>query len=198
MRAGVRFAVVLPWLVLAGCTTVPRIDGPQQPVDLATLQDWHASGRIAVAAAGTGGSGSFDWEQRGTKTAVRIQGPVGIGGLRLELDGDAVALESGDGRRVQAEAAWTELEARLGVPVPARNLRYWLLGIPAPGAFEWLPVEPPLATLEQDSWQIAYERFGDSPQFGDSPRMRLPTRLTATSGESRVRIIIDRWQLGPE
>lgn len=197
MRA-VPFAAVVFLCVLAGCTTTPRIEGPQQPVDLATLKNWHASGRIAVAAAGTGGSGSFDWEQQGTKTEVRIQGPVGIGGLRLELEGDAVALESSDGRRLQAEAAWAELEARLGAPVPARNLRYWLLGIPAPGEFRWLPPQPLQATLVQDSWQIAYERFGESPQSGDSPPLRLPTRLTATSGGSRVRLIIDRWQLGAE
>lgn len=191
-RAGIPLAALGFALFLAACTTAPRIDGPQQPVDLATLQNWQASGRIAVAASGTGGSGSFDWEQQGTKTAVRIQGPVGIGGLRLELDGDAVMLEASDGRRLQAEAAWVELEARLGAPVPARNLRYWLLGIPAPGEFQWLPAEPPLATLEQASWRIAYERFGDSSGT------RLPTRLTATSGESRVRLIIDRWQLGSE
>lgn len=169
----------------------PRIEGPAQAIDLATLGSWNASGRIAVAAAGSGGAGSFEWRQQGERSEVRIQGPVGIGGLNLELDGERVRLESSDGRRLEADAAWAELEMRLGAPVPARNLRYWLLGIPAPGEFAWLPVEPPLATLQQANWQIAYERFGDS---GGT---RVPTRLTATSGGSRVRLIVDRWQLGP-
>lgn len=168
----------------------PRIEGPAQ-TDLTTLEEWNASGRIAVAAAGSGGSGSFEWRQRGERSEVRIQGPVGIGGLNLKLDGETVRLESSDGRRLEADAAWAELEARLGVRVPARNLRYWLLGIPAPGEFTWLPVAPPLATLEQAAWRIAYERFGDS---GGA---RLPTRLTATSGGSRVRLVVDRWQLSP-
>lgn len=177
--------------LLAGCATVPRIEGPAQATDLATLENWSASGRIAVAAAGSGGSGSFEWQQQGERSDVRIQGPVGIGGLNLQLEGDRVRLEASDGRRLEADAAWTELERRLGVAVPARNLRYWLLGIPAPGEFAWLPVEPPLATLEQAAWRIAYERFGDSSGT------RLPTRLTATSGDSRVRLIVDRWLLGP-
>jgi len=190
MRA-VRPAAAALLLLLGGCATQPRIEGPGRAVDLTTLENWSASGRIAVAAAGAGGSGSFDWQQQGDRTEVRIQGPVGIGGLKLELEGESVSLEASDGRRLEAQAAWTELETRLGAPVPARNLRYWLLGIPAPGEFTWLPAEPPLATLEQASWRIAYERFGDS---GGT---RLPTRLTATSGDSRVRLIVDRWQLRP-
>ncbi len=189
MRA-LRFAAACLSLCLSACATTPRIEAPQQPVDLATLSEWTASGRIAVAAAGTGGSGSFTWEQDGARTHVQIQGPVGIGGLSLTMEGESVSLETSDGRRVQSAAAWSELEARLGASVPARNLRYWLLGIPAPGEHRWLVVAPPLSTLEQDEWQIAYERFSE-----DSGT-RLPTRLTATSGTSRVRLVIDRWRLG--
>lgn len=185
-----RFAAACVSLFLSACATAPRVEGPQQPVDLSTLSEWTASGRIAVAAAGTGGSGSFTWEQHGARTDVQIQGPVGIGGLRLTLEGESVSLETSDGRRVESAAAWTELEARLGAPVPARNLRYWLLGMPAPGEHRWLEVAPPLATLEQDEWQIAYERFSEEGST------RLPTRLTATSGTSRVRLVIGRWRLG--
>jgi outer membrane lipoprotein LolB len=146
---------------------------------------------MAVAAAGSGGSGSFKWQQSGVKTLLEMQGPVGIGGLQLILDGDRAQLTASDGRQLESAAAWAELEARLGAPVPAQNLRYWLLGIPAPGAFRWLSRESP-ETLEQDGWQIVYERF--TLQSGN----QLPARLTATNGASRVRLVIDRWVLGPE
>ena len=179
-------------LLVSGCVTSPSSsEGPSEPVDLATLGQWRASGRMAVAADGNGGSGSFDWAQQGERTIIRMQGPVGIGGMQLMLDGNTVQLDASDGQRLEADAAWRELEARLGAPVPAKSLRYWLLGIPAPGEFRWLSQEAP-ATLEQQGWQIVYERT--TTQSG----AQLPTRLTATNGSSRVRLVIDRWSLGPQ
>ncbi len=185
----VKAAAVGLALLLSACVVpVPR---PDHPVDLATLADWRASGRMAVAAAGSGGSGSFKWQQQGTRTTLQMQGPVGIGGLQLMLDGDRVELTASDGRQLESAAAWAELEGRLGAPVPAQKLRYWLLGLPAPGPFQWLSKESP-ATLQQDGWQIVYER--STVQSGT----QLPARLTATNGASRVRLVIDHWTLGPE
>lgn len=190
MRAFLLTAAAASVLLLSACVApVPRSTGPEQPVDLATLSQWRATGRMAVAADGSGGSGSFDWQQQGSQTRIQIQGPIGIGSMRLFLDGNTVQLEASDGRRLESQAAWTELEARLGAPVPARNLRYWLLGIPAPGASQWRSLEAP-KTLEQDGWVIVYEKSIE--QSG----AQLPTRLTATSGTSRVRLVVDRWSLG--
>jgi outer membrane lipoprotein LolB len=181
--------VVLSALLLGGCVApVPRSAGPSGPVDLATLATWQATGRMAVAASGSGGSGSFDWRQQGNESRIRLQGPVGIGGMQLTLDGDAVQLESG-GRSLSSQAAWAELEARLGAPVPARNLRYWMLGLPAPGPSQWRS-EASTRTLEQDGWVIVYEKTIE--QSGAV----LPARLTATNGTSRVRLVIDHWSLG--
>jgi outer membrane lipoprotein LolB len=190
MRAFLQTAAAASVLLVSACVApVPRSEGPEQAVDLATLSQWRATGRMAVAADGSGGSGSLDWEQQGNQTRIRIQGPIGIGGMNLVLEGDAVQLEASDGRRLESQAAWTELEARLGAPVPARNLRYWMLGIPAPGPSQWRSEASP-KTLEQDGWVIVYER--SILQSG----AQLPTRLTATSGASRVRLVIDRWVLG--
>ena len=189
MRAFPLTAAAASVLLLSACVApVPR-RAPEEPVDLATLSQWRATGRMAVAADGTGGSGSFDWRQQGSRTRIQLQGPIGIGGMNLVLEGDRVQLEASDGRRLESEAAWTELEARLGAPVPARNLRYWMLGIPAPGSFTWRSQAVP-KTLEQDGWVVVYERSSDHV---GTP---LPARLTATSGSSRVRLVIDRWVLG--
>jgi outer membrane lipoprotein LolB len=192
MRAFLMTAAAGSVLLLSACVApVPRATGPEQSVDLATLAQWHATGRMAVAADGSGGSGSFDWQQQGTQSRIHIQGPIGIGGMTLLLDGDSARLEASDGRRLESQAAWAELEARLGAPVPARNLRYWMLGIPAPGPAQWRSEAPP-KTLEQEGWLIVYDRSIE--QSGT----QLPTRLTATTGTSRVRLVIDRWVLGPD
>jgi outer membrane lipoprotein LolB len=126
---------------------------------------------------------------------VQIRGPVGIGSVRLELRGapdrPEIELQTGDGEVLEADAAWSELEARLGATLPAGYLRYWLLGLAAPGEHRWSEPGPAgEISLEQQGWRIDYQRYSD--ELG----ARLPLRLSATSGAARVRIAIDRWMLG--
>ena len=74
------------------------------------------------------------------------------------------------------------------------KLRYWMLGIPAPGEHQWrearsgVGADSERAVLEQDGWRIEY-------RYADSLSNRLPQRIHATSGDARVRIVIDSWSL---
>ena len=126
---------------------------------------------------------------------MQIRGPVGVGSVRLELHGDpsspALTLETADGRKLESTAAWDELEARLGAPVPAGNLRYWMLGLAAPGEHQWHEPGPDgVVTLEQGGWRIDYQRYSTEPGA------RVPVKISASNGAARVRIVVDRWQLG--
>lgn len=180
---------------IAGCATAPRPSGVLANIDLEHLDRWQARGRLGVSGPENGGSGSFDWQQRGDRTQVQIRGPVGVGSVRLELQGDPsspqLKLETADGRKLESTAAWDELEARLGAPVPAGNLRYWILGLAAPGEHQWHePGADGVVTLEQGGWRIDYQRYSTEPGA------RVPVKLSASNGEARVRIVVDRWQLG--
>ena len=44
--------------------------------------------------------------------------------------------------------------------------------------------------LEQDGWRIDYQKYSDEPGA------HMPVRMRASSGETRVRIVVDQWQLG--
>jgi outer membrane lipoprotein LolB len=182
------------FLLLAGCATAPR-HVPGEPIAIERLERWQAHGRIGVSGPEGGGSGSFDWRQNDDEAKVQIRGPVGIGSVRLNVRGDVnhprIELQTGDGTTLESDAAWTELEARLGARLPAGNLRYWLLGLAAPGEHRWSGAsDAGEASLEQQGWRIDYQRY--SNELG----ARLPMRLRASSGDARVRIVIDRWQLG--
>lgn len=183
-------------LAVSGCASMRGGTVPADiPSDLRDLQQWQASGRIGVAGPDNGGSGSFDWAQRGDRAEVQIRGPVGIGSVRLQVAGDVDApdmqLQTGNGNVLQAQAAWDELQARLGATLPAGSLRFWMLGIAAPGEHHWSEAGPGgEKILEQSGWRIDYQRYSD-----DSGA-HVPVRINATSGETRVRIIVDRWRLG--
>ena len=51
-----------------------------------------------------------------------------------------------------------------------------------------------LSQLEQQGWQLRYENYRAESAPGGS--VRLPAKLTATRDEVRLRLVIDRWQLG--
>jgi outer membrane lipoprotein LolB len=194
MRTAMRGWFASALILAAGCAgTGPRM--PQSaPTQLESVAQWQAKGRIAVAGSEGGGSGSFDWQQQHTQTDVTIRGPIGIGSLRVRLDGEhpeRARLQLGDGRQLESQAAWAELEARLGAPVPAQYLRYWLLGLAAPGPHEWLERSDAGATLLQEGWRIEFLKYMDVNG------LRTPSQIKATSGAARIRLVIDRWRLGP-
>jgi outer membrane lipoprotein LolB len=182
-------------MLAAGCATAPSGPGTAIPADLKDLDRWQARGRLGVSGPENGGSGSFEWRQRGDVSDVNIRGPVGIGGVHLEMRGPGsnpdLTLQTSDGLKLESDEAWQELQNRLGTSVPAGNLRFWMLGIAAPGEHQWHEEnEHGITTLEQGGWRIDYQRYSAEPGA------RVPMRITATSGDARVRIVVDRWQLG--
>lgn len=189
-RAALVFAVALG---LTGCAGVSTRPEPPLIGDLSQVNDWEARGRIAVSGAAGGGSGSFRWEQDHARSDVLIRGPVGIGSLRVQMTGgrdDRLRLQLSDGRELESDAAIAELEARLGAAVPTQKLRYWLLGLAAPGPHEWIERSEQSAVLEQDGWRIEFL------EYGNETGALTPRRMKATSGEARIRLVINQWQLG--
>lgn len=180
-------------LLLAGCATSP-VTTPSAggAVDPDTLTQWTARGRIALTAQGEGGSGSFVWQQRSERTELAVRGPLGAGALTITTDGDTLQLDDGSGRTIDGDAARLALERRLGASLPLSELRYWMLGVPAPDAVA--PAQAATGTVPgftQGGWVVTYEAFQPAGEWS------LPARLTATTGDARVRIVVDDWQLPP-
>lgn len=179
-------------LALSGCAAPPRApEGVTRP-DPAVLHQWSASGRMAIAAGTDGGSGSFDWVQDGATSRLDLRGPLGAGAVRLVVTPGTLSLADGSGRVLDADAARADLQARLGAELPWDHLRFWLLGVPAPGVEATVLDQDaaPWRLIEQAGWRLAYDSFD---VVGG---LNLPKRLTAERGAVRVRVLVDTWLPG--
>lgn len=187
-------------LWLSGCQSVPRpvpALAPEQvtagwPARRAQLQarsQFTAQGRIGVAAGGDGFNGRLRWVQDGTRSTVSLDGPLGVGGVRIVEDAGALTLTTPAGESLDSQAAHDELVRRMGFEPPLASLRYWLQGVPdpaGPGA-ETANAQGYLGTLVQSDWTVTFNAY---MQTTDGP---LPQKLTVTRGTVRVRLILDRW-----
>jgi outer membrane lipoprotein LolB len=185
--------------VLAGCRTAPptAILGPgadapwpQQHAALEKLDRYGLNGRVAVAANGQGFSASLRYQQTPGSSNLALDGPLGIGGLRVVLEGKEIEIATSRGEKLDGDAARAALELRLGFALPLAELRWWLLGIPAPGD----------ATLNQDAgtgeirdfmqagWHVSINSRAAGLGFS------LPQRLTAERDGARLKLLVERWQ----
>jgi outer membrane lipoprotein LolB len=183
-------------LLLAGCAAAPSLPVPAPAAAearreaLQAREAWALAGRVAVAAAGGGATASLDWRQSASRSELALRGPFGARALAVTVNGTDISLSDGDGRLEGADAR-AFLEAQLGADLPVSQLRYWVLGIPAPGTPyeetagpDGLPIR-----LVQQGWAIAFERY--RPEDG----LWLPSRITAEAGTTRVRLVVSRWDL---
>jgi outer membrane lipoprotein LolB len=192
-----RTALVLLAGVLSGCAGLAhRPIAPAGTVGIAGLTSWVAAGRLALAAGEDGGSGGFVWEQEGGETRLRLRGPLGAGAMEIASDGERFSVTDAGGKVLGPDAE-TALRARLGADLPLSSLRYWMLGLPDPGSEAQVTESDtvPLRVIDQRGWTIAYDAFTSTDGLS------LPARLTATSGEVRLRLSVSDWtelKAGPE
>jgi outer membrane lipoprotein LolB len=186
-------------LLSAGCRTLPPgaevgpgadAPWPQQRAALENLDRYGLNGRVAVAAQGQGFSASLRYQQQPRRSNLSLDGPLGIGGLRVEVEGESIAIETSRGEKLDGQAARDELERRLGFQLPLTELRWWLLGIPAPGevSINQDAGSGEIHDFTQNGWRVSINSRAAGLGFA------LPQRLTAEREGARLKLLVERWQ----
>ena len=191
-----KLALLVTLALLAGCATTPEsVDLPDigswdvRTDVLGDVENWEFKGRIAVKAGDEGFNGKFNWEQRGDAFSATVGGPLGMGTVRIEGDGQVISLTDKDGVETVLHDAEVELRWRFGWTIPVTSLRFWALGIPDPGKPSTTEFndEGQLSHLEQSGWIVEISRYRE----GGGQQM--PRTLSVTNPDTRVRMVIDRW-----
>ena len=189
-------ALLCTMCLVTGCASrqvvqLPAMnDWEMRTAVLMDRQNWEFSGRIAVSAGKDGFNGKLRWYQQDDTFRATVSGPLGIGTVRIEGDGQSVLLTDKDGVHTELQNAEEELRYRYGWTIPVGSLRYWALGIPDPMAPAQTELNPDnqLANLLQSGWTVDISRY--RLNGGQS----MPNRLSAKKFDTRVRIVIDKWK----
>ena len=186
-------------VLLAGCARAP-LRGPDAALlaaqagresVLSTHSHWRLSGRIAVSGEGEGGSGRIDWEQRGDSYTIELSAPVTRRSWRLSGDADGARLEGHEQGVLEDRDAEALLRRAAGWSMPLDPLRSWVRGARdgARSELEFGAQGLP-ALLKQGGWSIEYR------SWTEVDGLPLPARVFAESGQRRVRLVVDRWEIG--
>ena len=192
--------LALPLLLLLGCESIPQAPSEDPRVSwraqlswLESLHAWRASGRVAVQVPDDGWSASLRWQQRDSDYRLDLSGPFGQGAVRIEGSASGVVLHTADGRVQRAASAEQLIAVNLNAEVPVAQLRFWLLGRPAPGEkVEELLLDPQgrLQRLRQAGWVVTYQ------EYAAHETAALPKRLQIEREQTVARIVLSAWHTG--
>ncbi len=166
----------------------------QRQPQLADIRHWAVSGRLAIITQQTGWHTRVRWTQHDDDYLIQLDTPLGQGAAELHGSAAAVMLRTAEGE-FSADSAEALLAQRLGWRLPVSGLRYWVRGLPDPGAaVERLTLDDAgrLTRLQQSGWDIEFRHYTATP-------LALPDRIfLVSSGASPdagldIRLVIEQW-----
>ncbi len=186
--------------LLVGCSVAPPLvptDTPEQAwqehrAQMLAVSHWRLNGRLLVVSGHETWNTGLNWQQQGEAYQIMITAPLGQGSMRLVGDPQRVTLESHEGERWFSDHPEQLLAEQLGWRVPVSALRYWVLGLPAPGDYQpTLNEAGLLGGLVQGGWEIEFR------DYRERDGVMLPGRIFANNHQARVRLIIGEWRHEP-
>jgi len=178
---------------LQGCTGVQTRPAAVDAAHLAGLERWRLEGRIAVQTPDDAWQASLAWEHDGRQDRLLVSGPLNQGTVSIVLQDDLILINEGNGNERISRDPDALLKEKLGFSIPLQSLRYWVLGVSAPGeASEEMDLYPDgrLKHLKQAEWSLDYERYRDWD------RLVLPQKILIQGRSLKLKLFADEWTVG--
>jgi outer membrane lipoprotein LolB len=182
------FFVVLA-LNLNACTTLS--EKPVEAYQLGLMQhlqkrdNWYFSGRLALVDEKNSISASINWRHQLKEDDIELFGPLAQGRIAITIVGDEIAVDNGEQRQTYVGVVDAVLTELLGFDMPAQALRFWVLGVNDP--------EQAYTNISdgfiQNGWMVRYK------ELQKSNSETLPKKISAEKEKTKVRLVIDQWEL---
>lgn len=186
-------------LFLSGCNTfaphppthLSNVSWKQRQAQLSHLNQWSNSGVVGMRTPAESWSATYQWAQQPAQFRLQLFAPLGAGSLLLTGNSQQTELITSKGEHYQSKDPQSLLLERTGWNLPVKLLRYWVLGVPAPGIPSKLSFDKfhrPTA-LKQSGWSVNYQQY----QVIDN--IELPTRLVLSNNYFKIRLVIKHWNI---
>ncbi len=184
-------------LLLTSCTTLAPPSTPTKTISWAArssqlqgIRQFDVKGKIAVRTAQDSGSATIHWQQSGDSYTISIFGPLGSDSMTLHGRPGSVTMELANGKQVSANNAEELLAKQWGYHLPVSYLKYWIRGLPAPGAdSQKLDQYNRLTSLAQNGWQVEFLTYTN--QNG----IEVPQKINVTSRDLSTKLVIYNWEI---
>jgi outer membrane lipoprotein LolB len=183
------FGLYLFILMVSGCTT--EIVAPEtlyskiRRESLYNLEQWSFEGRLGLTGIKDSWQANINWQHRSSDEEIRLSGPLGQGATIIKLTGKLVTIDRGNDKIQTSLEPEAFISQQLGMFVPVRSLRYWVIGVPEPGS----PYVEAGLGFRQAGWLIEYK------QMQRVNAQNMPRRITVTNEKVKLKIMIDQWIL---
>lgn len=163
--------------------------------ELAKIKYWRMSGSFSVRQANHGAEiANFTWWQSDRTYRISILSALDLYRVDIYRMNNIVKLWKNGTLSLTAHSPEELLEEALGWSLPISNLRYWILGMPAPQKHGTFYVKYDgfghLKDLKQDGWTLhfdSYKRQLNAPDF--------PKEIILTHENLTVKIVMKQWLL---
>lgn len=190
----IRFSWLGALIALSGCSTPPQapltVDSPVPVVQ--PLSEFTLEGRLSLRTADEAVSGGLRWTRQKASDQIAVTTPMGGAVAEILRVGERIEVVDHTGRRSVTESGLRGLDQMLGFKLPLDYLPWWLAGTGREGESSRREYdrEGRLAHLEQDGWQIDFQRYQRvADRF-------LPGKLVARRGvDMELRLVVDQWTL---
>lgn len=177
-------------LGLVSCSTNPPLPSAVTSWEPPVWSQWQLQGRMALRYQDKSWDVSLRWRQYPTTYSMVLQGPLGVGAIRVDVDEQRARLIDSDGHQMVAQGAEQLLYDQTGMRLPLSSLRYWVLA-------NYSSIKPDEQSLDaqgrpvrvvQDSWIIHYKRYQEINGY-------VVPRLIHLQGKGlELRLVIDQME----
>jgi len=176
-------------LLLSACSVVPVEPSARYSrssmLYLYDLERWSFEGRLALTGQNDSWSANISWEHSPDAEKIKLSGPLGQGAVVISLKGNVVTIDRG-GNDVQSSSRPEEfINQQLGMFVPVRSLRYWVVGLPEPSR----SYKDTDIGFNQAGWLSEYKQM--QPVDGGA----MPLKMMVMNKQVKLKLIIDHWVL---
>ncbi len=184
---------LLVWLFfvigLTACSIVPVAPdvaySTKAKAHLYQLGQWSFEGRMSLTGNKDAWSATVAWAHVPAKEEIKLSGPLGQGGTVIGLTNQVVSIDRGNGDVQTSGQPEVFVSQQLGMFVPLRSLRYWVVGLPEPGQ----GYEETGSGFKQAGWLVDYR------QMQSVGNEAMPRKITVMNGQVKLKLVIDEWVL---